>query len=131
MRILIPKECEYYFVTLVVRKIKRDIKAFIRTQTYFNKVLKEVFSLELDIDDIVDDWLNSISVLSTKDYWVITSNNTKMYKNTRIKTSTLIAFICNGNTKIRGVSFIQKYLSKTQHDIRTYYIVWKRIGNII
>ena len=102
-----------------------------KTQSYFNKFIKDIFKVEISVEDITKKWLDSIVILKTQDDWIITDDTTRIYPKTRITVHALMMFLANGNTQIRGISFIQSYFTKLKQNIDKYYIVWKRIGVIV
>lgn len=102
-----------------------------KTQSYFNKFIKDIFKVEISVEDITKKWLESIVILKTQDDWIITTDITRIYPKTRITVHALMMFLAYGNTQVRGISFIQSYFTKLKRNIEKYYIVWKRIGVIV
>lgn len=131
MKIRIPIECEYYFVLVIKRKIEKDITKYMKTQSYFNKYIKDIFKVDISVEKITKEWIKSIVILKTQDDWIITTDTTRIYPKTRITVHALMMFIANGNTQIRGISFIQSYFTQLKRNIYRYYIVWKRIGVLV
>lgn len=131
MKIRIPIECEYYFVLLIKRKIEKDITRYMKTQSYFDKYVKDIFKVDISVEKITKEWIKSIVILKTQDDWIITTDTTRIYPKTRITVHALMMFIANGNTQIRGISFIQSYFTQLKRNIYRYYIVWKRIGVLV
>lgn len=131
MKIRVPIECEYSFVLLLKRKIEKDITRYMKTQSYFNKYVKDIFKVDISVEKITKEWLKSIVILKTQDDWIITTDTTRIYPKTRITVHALMMFIANGNTQIRGISFIQSYFTQLKRNIYRYYIVWKRIGVLV
>lgn len=131
MKIRVPIECEYSFVLLLKRKIEKDITRYMKTQSYFDKYVKDIFKVDISVEKITKEWIKSIVILKTQDYWIITTDTTRIYPKTRITVHALMMFIANGNTQIRGISFIQSYFTQLKRNIYRYYIVWKRIGVLV
>lgn len=131
MKIRIPIECEYYFVLLLKRKIEKDMTRYMKTQSYFDKYVKDIFKVDISVEKITKEWIKSIVILKTQDDWIITTDTTRIYPKTRITVHALMMFIANGNTQIRGISFIQSYFTQLKRNIYRYYIVWKRIGVLV
>lgn len=131
MKIRIPIECEYYFVLVIKRKIEKDITKYMKTQSYFNKYIKDIFKVDISVEKITKEWIKSIVILKTQDDWIITTDTTRIYPKTKITVHALMMFLANGNTQIRGISFIQSYFTQLKRNIYRYYIVWKRIGVLV
>lgn len=131
MKIRVPIECEYSFVLLLKRKIEKDITRYMKTQSYFDKYVKDIFKVDISVEKITKEWIKSIVILKTQDAWIITTDTTRIYPKTRITVHALMMFIANGNTQIRGISFIQSYFTQLKRNIYRYYIVWKRIGVLV
>lgn len=131
MKIRIPIECEYSFVLLLKRKIEKDMARYMKTQSYFDKYIKDIFKVDISVEKITKEWIKSIVILKTQDDWIITTDTTRIYPKTRITVHALMMFIANGNTQIRGISFIQSYFTQLKRNIYRYYIVWKRIGVLV
>ena len=131
MKIRVPIECEYSFVLLLKRKIEKDITRYMKTQSYFDKYVKDIFKVDISVEKITKEWIKSIVILKTQDDWIITTDTTRIYPKTRITVHALMMFIANGNTQIRGISFIQSYFTQLKRNTYRYYIVWKRIGVLV
>ena len=131
MKIRVPIECEYSFVLLLKRKIEKDMTRYMKTQSYFDKYVKDIFKVDISVEKITKEWIKSIVILKTQDDWIITTDTTRIYPKTRRTVHSLMMFIANGNTQIRGISFIQSYFTQLKRNIYRYYIVWKRIGVLV
>lgn len=131
MKIRVPIECEYSFVLLLKRKIEKDLTRYMKTQSYFDKYVKDIFKVDISVEKITKEWIKSIVILKTQDDWIITTDTTRIYPKTKITVHSIMMFIANGNTQIRGISFIQSYFTQLKRNIYRYYIVWKRIGVLV